>query len=174
MMYRPQFAYSTLPGCKDEDFVYFFDGSNTPFLNQSISALSIPYIPLILDQDAPFYWRGIKIDMRTHGHGPTAPGGLHPRGSWPGAVPPNVNVKLRDCYQNDLSDGLVPATQYGFPQNPVTFNGQNYTGAPVPLEPEIYCPRGGVILFSFEAPTLANPSYLSVTLFGVKRFTGCA
>jgi hypothetical protein len=157
MMYRPQFAYSTLPGCKDEDFVYFFDGSNTPFLNQSVSALSIPYIPLILDQDAPFYWRGIKIDMRTTG-----------------AVPPNVNVKLRDCYQNDLSDGLVPATQYGFPQNPVTFNGQNYTGAPVPLEPEIYCPRGGVILFFFEAPTLANPSYLSVTLFGVKRFTGCA
>jgi len=156
-MYRPQFAYSTLPGCKDEDFVYFFDGSNTPFLNQSVSALSIPYIPLILDQDAPFYWRGIKIDMRTTG-----------------AVPPNVNVKLRDCYQNDLSDGLVPATQYGFPQNPVTFNGQNYTGAPVPLEPEIYCPRGGVILFFFEAPTLANPSYLSVTLFGVKRFTGCA
>jgi len=157
MMYRPQFAYSTLPGCKDEDFVYFFDGSNTPFLNQSVSALSIPYIPLILDQDAPFYWRGIKIDMRTTG-----------------AVPPNVNVKLRDCYQNDLSDGLVPATQYGFPQNPVTFNGQNYTGAPVPLEPEIYCPRGGVILFFLEAPTLANPSYLSVTLFGVKRFTGCA
>ena len=157
MMYRPQFAYSTLPGCKDEDFVYFFDGSNTPFLNQSVSALSIPYIPLILDQDAPFYWRGIKIDMRTTG-----------------AVPPNVNVKLRDCYQNDLSDGLVPATQYGFPQNPVTFNGHNYTGAPVPLEPEIYCPRGGVILFFFEAPTLANPSYLSVTLFGVKRFTGCA
>ena len=157
MMYRPQFAYSTLPGCKDEDFVYFFDGSNTPFLNQSVSALSIPYIPLILDQDAPFYWRGIKIDMRTTG-----------------AVPPNVNVKLRDCYQNDLSDGLVPATQYGFPQNPVTFNGQNYTGAPVPLEPEIYCPRGGVILFFFEAPTLANSSYLSVTLFGVKRFTGCA
>jgi len=157
MMYRPQFAYSTLPGCKDEDFVYFFDGSNTPFLNQSVSALSIPYIPLILDQDAPFNGRGIKIDMRT-----------------PGAVPPNVNVKLRDCYQNDLSDGLVPATQYGFPQNPVTFNGQNYTGAPVPLEPEIYCPRGGVILFFFEAPTLANPSYLSVTLFGVKRFTGCA
>lgn len=157
MMYRPQFAYSTLPGCKDEDFVYFFDGSNTPFLNQSVSALSIPYIPLILDQDAPFYWRGIKIDMRTTG-----------------AVHPNVNVKLRDCYQNDLSDGLVPATQYGFPQNPVTFNGQNYTGAPVPLEPEIYCPRGGVILFFFEAPTLANSSYLSVTLFGVKRFTGCA
>ena len=157
MMYRPQFAYSTLPGCKDEDFVYFFDGSNTPFLNQSVSALSIPYIPLIMDQDAPFYWRGIKIDMRTTG-----------------AVPPNVNVKLRDCYQNDLSDGLVPATQYGFPQNPVTFNGQNYTGAPVPLEPEIYCPRGGVILFFLEAPTLANPSYLSVTLFGVKRFTGCA
>jgi len=156
-MYRPQFAYSTLPGCKDEDFVYFFDGSNTPFLNQSLSGLSIANIPLILDQDAPFYWRGIKIDMRTTG-----------------AVPPNVNVKLRDCYQNDLSDGLVPATQYGFPQNPVTFNGQNYTGAPVPLEPEIYCPRGGVILLFLSAPALANPSYLSVTLFGVKRFTGCA
>lgn len=156
-MYRPQFAYSTLPGCKDEDFPYFFDGSNTPFLNRSISGLSIPNIPLILDQDAPFYWRGLKIDMRTTG-----------------AVPPNVNVKLRDCYQNDLSDGLVPATQYGFPQNPVTFNGQNYTGAPVPLEPEIYCPRGGVILLFLSAPSLANPSYLSVTLFGVKRFTGCA
>lgn len=155
-MYRPQFAYSTPPGCRDEDFVYYFDGSNIPLLNQSISGLTIPNIPLPLDQDAPFYWRGIKVDIRTTG-----------------TVAPNVQVKFQDCYQNDLSDGLVPATQYGFAQNPITFQGANYTGPPVPFEPEIYCPRGGYILLFLRAPALANPTFLFATLFGVKRFAGC-
>lgn len=156
MIYRPQFAYPTPQSCKDEDFVYSFDGSNTPLLNQSVSALSVPFIPLVLDQDAPFYWRGVKVDIRTTS-----------------ALAPNVNVKLRDCYLNDLSDGFIPATQFGFPQNPVVFQGANYTGPPVPFEPEIYCPRGGVIQLFIQAPTLAADTFLSVSMFGVKRFQGC-
>ena len=63
--YRPQFAYATPPGCRDEDFVYYFDGSNVPLLAQNIGpGMEIDYIPLPLDQDAPFYWRGWKVAMQ--------------------------------------------------------------------------------------------------------------
>lgn len=159
-MYRPQFPYPIPDGCRDEDFVYYFDGSNVPLLNQSVSGLSVPNIPLILEQDADFYWRGFSVGMYTTGAGPVE-------------VQPNVAVKFQDCYQNNLSEGLIPATQYAFPQNPVTFYNGMYNGPFVPLEPEIFCPRGGVILFFMQAPTLASPSYVMVSLFGVKRFQEC-
>jgi len=159
-MYRPQFAYSTPPGCRDEEFVYYFDGSNTPMLATDVSpGLVIEHIPLVLQQDAPFYWRGVKVDLRTGGGG--------------GPTQPNISIRFRDCYQNDLMDNYIPATQWGFPQNPVTFNSGDYTGAPTPLESEIYCPRGGYIEFFINAPVLAHPSYVFVSLFGVKRFKEC-
>lgn len=157
MIYRAQFAYPTPPGCRDEDFVYFFDGSNTPMLNQDVQGLTLSNIPLPLQQDAPFYWRGIKVELRGAGGGPAIP---------------NVYVKFRDCYLNDLSDGLVSAVTYGFAQNPVIFGTADYTGAPVPLEPEIYCPAGGLIQFFLSCPT-GTVSYPMVTLFGVKRFKNC-
>jgi hypothetical protein len=62
--YRPQFAYPTSRGCRDEDFVYYFDGSNVPLLANGLAAgVEIDYIPLPLDQDAPFYWRGWKVGL---------------------------------------------------------------------------------------------------------------
>jgi hypothetical protein len=85
-----------------------------------------------------------------------------------------VSVKFRDAYNNDLSDGLVPATQYAFSQNPLQFNNSLLTGPPTPLDPEIYCPAGGVLWLFLKAPTLSGATLLSVTLFGVKRFKGCA
>jgi len=160
-MYRPQFAYPTPPGCRDEDFVYYFDGSNTPMLNKDISAgLVIEHIPLVLQQDAPFYWRGVKVDLRP--------------GSGSGPTQPNISIRFRDCYQNDLMDNYIPATQWGFAMNPVKFNNGDYQGPPVPLESEVYCPRGGVLEFFINSPVLANPSYVFVSLFGVKRFKECS
>ncbi len=159
-MNRPQFAYSTPPGCRDEDFVYFFDGSNTPALNQDVSGQTILNVPLVLEQDAPFYWRGIKLGLREP--------------SVPSYVLPNLSVQFRDCYENNLSDDLVPATQYGFPQNPLAFNSQVLTGPPFVLEPEIYCPPGGSMLFFLQAPTLVAPSFLQISLLGVKRFKECS
>ena len=157
MIYRAQFAYPTPPGCRDEDFVYYFDGSFIPMLNQDVQGLTLSNIPLPLQQDAPFYWRGIKVELRGAGGGPAIP---------------DFYVKFQDCYLNDLSDGLVSAATYGFAQNPVTFNNADYTGAPVPLEPEIYCPAGGLIQFFLSCP-VGTVSYPMVTLFGVKRFKDC-
>ena len=167
-MYRPQFAYATPEGCRDDEFTYSFDGSNTPLLNQNISGLTLRNIPLVLEQDAPFFWRGIKVGVL---------------GSSSAGCPPVTTVayqfpdfamKFQDCYQNDLSDGFVPATQYGFPQNPVAFLGSLLTGPPTVLDPEIYCPPGGYILLGIQVPTLAIACYLVVTLYGVKRFKECA
>jgi hypothetical protein len=158
MIYRAQFAYPTPPGCRDEDFVYFFDGSFIPMLNQDVTGLTLSNIPLPLQQDAPFYWRGLKVELRSAGGGPAIP---------------DFYVKFQDCYLNDLSDGLVSAVTYGFAQNPVTFNNADYTGAPVPLEPEIYCPAGGLIQFFLKGPASGSPVYPMVTLFGVKRFKDC-
>jgi hypothetical protein len=160
MIYRAQFCYATPPGCRDEDFVYYFDGSNTPMLDQNVSGLALSHIPLPLEQDAPFYWRGIKVELRAVGGGPSP-------------SIPDMYVKFRDCYLNFLSDGLVSAVTYGFAQNPVTFNNADYTGAPVPLEPEIYCPAGGLIEFFLQAPVSWQAIYPLVTLFGVKRFKDC-
>jgi len=158
-MYRPQFAYATPDGCRDDEFTYFFDGSNTPLLNQDVSGLTLRNIPLVLEQDAPFFWRGIKVDYIV------GPGG--------GPAIPDLAVKFQDCYQNDLSDGLIPVTQYAYPSNPVHFNSADYTGAPTPLDPEIYCPPGGYILLDLQAPVLTNPAFVIVTLYGVKRFKEC-
>jgi hypothetical protein len=127
-------------------------------LNQDVSGLRLDHIPFPLQQDAPFYWRGIKVELRGSGGGPTIP---------------NFYVKFRDCYLNFLSDGLVSAVTYGFAQNPVTFGNADYTGAPVPLEPEVYCPAGGLIEFFLQAPVAAGAIYPLVTLFGVKRFKDC-
>jgi hypothetical protein len=93
MIYRPQFAYATPPGCRDIDYVYYFDGSNTPLLNQNVSGLTIPNIPLVLEQDAPFYWRGIKVNALRETNG---------------GVPdsyeiPDLKVRFEDHLNNKLS-----------------------------------------------------------------------
>ena len=160
-MYRPQFAYQTPPKCRDEEFVYYFDGSNTPMLAIDLSTVTlIEHIPLVLEQDAPFYWRGVKAEIRAAGGGPGQP---------------DMAIRFRDCYQNDLMDNYVPATQWGFPMNPVSFNNGDYTGVPTLLESEIYCPRGGVLeFFVLPGASLARQTYAFVTLFGVKRFKECS
>lgn len=167
MIYRPQFAYPTPEGCEDTDFVFSFDGSNTPLLNQDVSGQTISNIPLLLDRDSPFYWRAWKID-----------GIRETTNKLPNQYEiPNISVKLQDPYLNDLSDSLIPAVLSGFPSNPVDFNHSVLTGSPVVLEPEIYCPAGGYILAFLSAPLLGgcgtNRYFVSFTLYGVKRRQRC-
>jgi hypothetical protein len=170
MSYRGQFAYPTPPGCRDEDFVYSFDGSNVPMLGQNIATRTIENIPLPLDQDAPFYWRAIKVGLFlniTFGESTITQ-----------YRTPNLSLWMKDCYENHLSDGYIPAPQYGFAQNPISFNGQLLTGPPMPLESEIYCPRGGVLWLNVKDNSIFTGStgYYNflLTLWGVKRFKDCA
>jgi len=163
MIYRPQFAYPTPDGCRDVDYVYYFDGSNTPLLNQNVSGLNIPNIPLTLEQDVPFYWRGIKVNAdRQQSAG----------------VPhlysvPNFKVRFDDWSWNKLSDDFVPATLYGYPSNAWQFNNAQLTGPPVPIQ-EIYCPAGSVQWLNLQVPTLSGDShFVSVSLHGVKRYKEC-
>ena len=166
MSYRGQFAYPTPPGCRDEDFVYSFDGSNTPMLNQNFVGRTLENIPLPLEQDAPFYWRGLKLGMFLT---------LVGEGTIYSYVIPNLSIRLKDCYENPLSEGYIPATQYGYPMNPLTFNGQLLTGPPMPLESEIYCPRGGVIYLNLkdQSPYASGTYDFQISLWGVKRFKDC-
>jgi hypothetical protein len=163
-MYRPQFAYSTPPGCRDEDFIHYFDSSNVPLLASDVNGLTISNIPLPLDRDAPFYWRGIKVALRTTSGGVAF-----------GDTEPNFSVKFRDVYDNDLSDDLVPAVEYAFPMNPLLGTNFLVKGPPVPLEPEIYCPPGGVILAFIQVPSLSRSVayFPEFAFFGVKRFKEC-
>ena len=174
MSYRPQFAFPTDPGCRDEDFVYYFDGSNVPLLAGGIAAgQQIDYIPLPLDQDAPFYWRGWKVGLRN----------IHPSGCPPVSIVsyklPDFRIKLRDCYDNDLMDSMVTACECGFPQNPLAFLDQLLTGPPVALDgPDegIYCPRGGVIQAFIRGGAgliFGDTNLVSISLYGVKRYKGC-
>ena len=174
MSYRPQFAYATPPGCRDEDFVYYFDGSNVPLLAGGIApGVEIDYIPLPLDQDAPFYWRGWKLGGLRNVQGPQGCPAVYPTTY----QLPDFRIKLQDCYDNDLMDSMVNAAECGFPQNPVSFLSGLLTGPPIPLEPEIYCPRGGrlqaFIRGGGSLGGFGNLNFVSLSLYGVKRYKEC-
>jgi hypothetical protein len=168
MPYRPQFAYSTPPGCKDVSFVYTFDASNTPWLAQDINGDTIDYMGLPLEQDAPFFWRGIKLGpLRVIIGGVTNSYAL-----------PNYGVYFRDCYDNDIADSRVGAVRGWFPMNPLAIGSSLLTGPPCPLESEIYCPPGGVIQAFLKVPVLTSgggQTYsTSFSFYGVKRYRECA
>lgn len=125
MSYRPQFLYSTPEKFKDEDFIHYFDQHNTTQLNNALSLAAggtIIGIPLQLETDAPFFWRGLKIDG-----------------------PANYAVRLRDPYGNYLTDDYVPLPLGFSPDAPTV------AGSPViPMEPEVPCPAGSVILVDIK------------------------
>jgi hypothetical protein len=166
-MYRPQFAYNTPAGCRDIPFVYTFDASNTPYLAADINGLTLDYIGLALEQDAPFYWRATQLGpLRIIVAGVTSSYAL-----------PNYGVYFRDPYDNDLADTHVGAVRGWFP-GAMSISSAWLTGLPVPLESEIYCPPGGVINAFLKVPALdasGGKSYsTSFNFYGVKRYRECA
>lgn len=117
MSFRPQFPWKTPEGWQDEEFVQYFDPTNTPGLSTSLAAgQSALGIPLLLEPGIEYHIRGIEI----------------------ASAASDVNgVRLKDPWGNYLSDDFVPAGAYS--------GGQESApgGLPVVIEGEIVCPPGG-------------------------------
>jgi|FreactTroBogLake_1042271.scaffolds.fasta_scaffold47629_2 hypothetical protein len=121
MPYRPQYAYPDPPdGQAEEDFVYYFDQTNTPALAGLTNNNPVLRIPLQLQADAPFILRGIQVS-----------GNLG-----------NVLVRLWDANDNPLSQTLQEVDRmYAGSENGIPPIGK----LPVPFEPEMPCPAGGFL-----------------------------
>ena len=147
-MYRPQFAYPTPDGFVDEDFDHYYDNLSVPLLG-GMKTQEVRNIPLQLDTDADFLWRGIKI--------PSADAN----------TPPNIGIQLRAPDGRYIMAGYVPIWLFGLQlsQNP------NYNGPGSILEPEIYCPRGSTILLNLFDFNNSNEEIGVITLTGVKRWS---
>lgn len=124
-MYRPQFPCPTPKGFDDKDAVQYFDQTNTPQLNNALSLAAGGFllsIPLQLQSDAPFTWRGTKING-----------------------PSNFAVRFRDPYGNYLNSDWVPLPLDYAPDEPAVFGS-----LPIVLDPEVHCPLGSVILVDIK------------------------
>lgn len=147
MSYRPQFVFAVPAGFRDEQFHYAFSALNTPSLSGTLAAgQEVADIPLLLQSDTEFRWRGVKIAST-------------PAGS-------SLKARFRDCFGNFLSDEYVPINCYA-----VGSGLGGYIGTvPVPLEEELVCPPGGVVWLGLQNPTAIPVSLaITVSLFGVKR-----
>lgn len=122
MAYRPQYAYpEPPPGWAEEDFVYYFDSTNTPALAGLTANNPVLKIPLQMQADAEFRLRGIQISGNVG----------------------NLYIRLYDAYGGELAQALAEADR----MYAGTENGPNPIGRlPVPFEPEIPCPAGGFLL----------------------------
>jgi len=145
--YRPQFAFPPPPyGYDDEQFSYSFDGSTVPLLNAAIAAgQPANNIILLLEADAPFIARGLKIQLGT------AASTLWfqlktPRGDYMQVVP-------------------VPIALYAGLGGGAPIAGELI----VPFDAEIECPSGSNWTLYLYNPTAGNVNPPAVTLFGVKR-----
>lgn len=120
-MYRPQFPFSTPDEFQDKDAVQYFDQTSTPLLasalNLGIGGIIIG-ISLQLEPDAPFTWRGLKVNG-----------------------PANFAMRFRDPYGNYLSDDWISLPLEYTPQATPSY-GSNV----VDIEPAIACLQASVIL----------------------------
>ncbi len=155
MIWRPQFIYPRTPkGYRDDTFTYTFDASNVVALSGTIGAgQTITEIPLQLEADAPFLWRGWKLDAQQD----------------------NLSLQFvfrtPDGYFLAPSNTFLPIQLCGVPAGYITPVG----GSVVPMECDIYCPASAVIGLYLHNPTAAPVDYnLPVLLFGEKRrLEGC-
>lgn len=123
MSYRPQFAYEQAPeGWQDEEFEYWFDFSHLPvFQIGLLPGQEILDIVLPLERDAEFRWRAIQV-------------------SNPGSV---LGLRFHAPDGSELADGFALMEDFsGFPGAVGGVPG----GTPVPIEPEVVCPIGAVLL----------------------------
>jgi hypothetical protein len=148
LSFRPQFAFPTPAGVRDEQFTYTFDATNTPALSGTIPTLQTrESIPLLLQPDTEFRWRAVKISAR---------GGS------------SLGVKFQDPYGNFLSDDFIPCNAGYTPSGLGGLVGSQ----PVVLESEIVCPPGGVVWAYLENPTGGTYTIdIEIALLGVKRIS---
>lgn len=151
-LFKPQFAYATPPGFRDEPYW-------VPF-KFTIAADGLIHIglPWSLDDDVPFILRGIIFPAI----GTAQPGAnTIPTTAFPALC------RIRDTEGNPLQDAPVLAlgvwAQSGFPDT-ATPTGINAFGFPV--EPEVVCAPGGTVIFDFQISTDAVPAALFQTVGG--------
>jgi len=146
---RQQFPFPTPPDCVDEDFVYVFNSNNVAILGTSIAAAAeVRDIPLQLEPDAPFLWRGLSVESS------------------------NLMIRFKDPAGNFLSNGYAPINLYACPAGISAEQGQ-----PVALEADagggqgaIFCPAGSIIQVFFYNNTVGSLTPTPIQLVGVKRF----
>jgi hypothetical protein len=147
MIYRPQYAFLTPRGFRDETFHYSFDNTNVPVLGAVIAAgQQVLNITLQLQADAEFVLRAWKVESVTGG------------GS-------NFQIVIKDPFGNYLSAAPIPLARY------LRGNGALVIGRTVvPFESEIACPMGGFFQVDLYNPTTGNLTPPRFTLYGVKRY----
>lgn len=167
-MYRAQFAYPTPDGFTDTDFEHYFDQTTVPALAPGVGAPDQIYnIPLPLDPDAPFYWRGLKIPNLNGVAGPlniglrfrSSPGGRQLSGA-------------ADAGNTTAANDFVPIWLLGLtPCNDDALTG----GQCCVLESEIPCPAAGTVIVEQSSLTPgAGYQVGTVILAGVKRYANDA
>jgi hypothetical protein len=146
LLFKPQWAYKTPDGYRDEPYLIPFTFS--VLMNGSL----VSSLPLQLDDDAPYLWRAIVFPA-------VGPLVGSPNG-FPGLV------RIRDSHGNPITDGLVYALgAYGLSG----LANQNAFG--FPIEPEIECAPGGTLLFDFQmSSTGAEASFLFAAALGTLLF----
>lgn len=149
--YRAQFAYAPAPsGFHDEDFVHYYDAINTPTLGLIMDAGStLRDIPLVLETDADFLARGIRIYGSVHFRL------REPNGAYLSEQPPANPPVLFHSY---VAGGVL-IFPFGLVELPT-----------VPLEPGIVCPAGSAfLLYLYNPYAFPVPVFGTIAIFGVKR-----
>jgi hypothetical protein len=148
-VYRPQLAFSCPPHFEDVAFHYTFDGTNTKLLNGNLAAgANIMNIPLVMQPDAPFLLRVIKVQ------------GTAGKGS-------ELDIWFKDPFGNELSDATVAINNYAAPGG-----GQVIGTQPVVFEPGIRCPIGTVFwIYEIQNRTSGSVALPKITFQGYKRFS---
>ena len=145
-LYRPQMAYTALPGFRDEEFRYSFDSSNVAILGVAILAGQVVNdIYLQLQNEAEFICRGIRVQLNT--------------------APSDLQLWLKEPFGSYLSQTYIPLATY------LTGAGAAICGRmTVVFEPEISCPAGSFFTAFLRNPTTGSVTPPSFSFFGVKRW----
>jgi len=139
LLFKPQFAYPTPAGYRDETYLIPFT------FNVDGSGLIARQFPWQLDDDVPFFLRGIIFPQI----------GLHNYATAPGYC------RIWDSHGNPLSQGLVLALGM-WSQAGLDWAGNAYAWG-FPIEPEIECSPGGALLFDFQLMTNAAVAFATYT-----------
>lgn len=166
MAYRPHFAYRTPDGFTDERAQYPFDYRQAPGATALAFGKIQLNIPLRLDSDSRFMWRGISWE-------------------YPDTVfflCGQIAIRIRDCFGNYLSSDFVPILNYAQgsyvlqPWSGVSPPDGPFLTAPfaggmsVAFPDEIECPPSGVIQFDILGISSLNAGNVGRFMVrGVKR-----
>jgi hypothetical protein len=143
--YRAQWIYYTPKGYRDEPF-------DVPFtFNVAEDGNQHNNFPIQLDDDAPFIVRG-----------------FFQNGAGTAAVPSVLGLGFARLWDaNSPPNGLSAGFAYNF-------GGWGFGPFSWPIEPEVYCEAGSVLMIDFQLQSTANPTPIIQGCFmGIKRRPEC-